>query len=529
MKNILLIFCFVSAHILFAQSNLQIDWQSCFGGSENDHGYDIVPTEDGYLVFGYSLSEDGDITNSHGDGDVWIIRIDSTGGIIWERSYGGSQPEFPNNIIKYDEDIYYFGAGTWSNDGDVQSGNHGGYDRWIVKINGQGEILWENCYGGSLTEYGGFIKKLNNGNLLTYGATVSSDGDVPVNYGVLDVWLMIISPDGEILNNAVFGNIGQNNIFDIVETADGGFFMAIKAQEVEGMVQGNFHGEDDVWAVKLDSSLNMQWQKLYGGSYFDYGYYGILELDDGYLFLASTNSNDGDVSGFHGAAGTANPDIWAVRIDTIGNIMWQRCLGGNKPDWGSKLFKEEDGGFYVFGETQSNNGDVSGNYSWNGYADIWMVKLSADGELEWQECFGGEGNERIYKGIIRKSEHDWVLTGRTNYNTYDVNCDLHAMEDYWVFEIKDTTTGLLENIAGQNKIKVYPNPAKDYMIFEAIEHIQLNHSEILIQDIYGNQIASLILNSPKTVWDTRNIPGGIYFYQTIIDGEFMSGKVVISK
>ncbi len=523
MKSILLIFCVVSAQILFAQSNLQIDWQSCYGGSENDHGYDIVPTEDGYLVMGYSLSEDGDITNNHGDSDVWIIRIDSIGEIIWERSFGGSNSELPNNIIRYDEDIYYFGAWTWSNDGDVQSGNHGGYDRWIVKINGQGEILWEKCYGGSLTEYGGQLKLLNNGNIMTYGASVSSDGDVPVNYGVLDVWLMIISPEGEILNNAVFGNIGQNNLYDIVETEDGGLFFVAEAQEVEGMVQGNFHGEDDVWAVKLDSSLNMQWQKLYGGSYSDYGYYGILELDDGYIFLASTNSNDGDVSGFHGGFS----DIWAVRIDTIGNIMWQRCLGGNKSDWGSKLFEAEDGGFYVFGETQSNNGDVSGNYSWNGYADIWMVKLSADGELEWQECFGGEGNERIYKGIIRKSEHDWVLAGRTNYNTYDVNCDLHAMEDYWVFEIKDTTVGIQNYNVSEKGINVYPNPASEYVIFEPQNNQSLYNPKIVIANLYGETVITLSVKANKTIWDVRKIKPGVYLYKLESNDLSEKGKLII--
>ena len=78
-------------------------------------------------------------------------------------------------------------------------------------------------------------------------------------------------------------------------------------------------------------------------------------------------------------------------------------------------------------------------------------------------------------------------------------------------------------------LKCYPNPAKDYLIFETKEHNQLDHSEILIRDIYGNQITTVMLNSNQTVWDTRSIAPGIYFYRTVIDGEVVSGKIIFKK
>jgi hypothetical protein len=66
-----------------------------------------------------------------------------------------------------------------------------------------------------------------------------------------------------------------------------------------------------------------------------------------------------------------------------------------------------------------------------------MVKLSAEGELEWQECYGGNGNERVFKGVLKKSEHNYVVAGRASHNSGDVDCNLHGKEDFWVFEIKD--------------------------------------------------------------------------------------------
>jgi hypothetical protein len=534
MRSFIVFICLFYLSHSYAQNEIDILWQACFGGSHFDYASDIIPTENGYLVFGESRSDDGQVSNNHGGSDIWIVRIDSLGGIIWERSYGGSQTDLPNNIIRYNGNQYYFGGGVASNDGDIQSGNLGGYDRWIVKINGDGEIIWEKCYGGTMTEYGGYLKLLTNGNILTYGATFSGDIDVPVNYGFLDVWLMIITPQGEIVQSEVFGNMGQNNIFDIIETSDGGFFMACKAQGNDGMVQGDFHGNTDVWVVKLDSGLNIEWQKLYGGFYTDYGYQGVLELEDGYIFLSSTNSNDFDVSGLHGSPGVDNPrDIWVVRIDSIGNILWQRCLGGSDWDWSSTVHQAEDGGFIIVGETASHNGDVSNNHSYpnSGNSDIWMVKLSADGELEWEKCYGGLGNERIYKGVIHKNDNNWILAGRTSENSDDVNCDQHGQEDYWVFEIGvEDTTGIFDTYAFNNIIKVYPNPATDYIIIEVESSklkFQSSASSIKIVDVFGQEVTTIRIVSEKTVFDCRPLESGIYFYLVEVDLEYYSGKIVV--
>ena len=525
-------FFLFSFFLSFPQSNMPIQWQGCYGGTDVDYATDIVEAENGYLVIGTVYSNDGDITNSHGSKDIWIANIDSIGNLIWERCYGGSNTDYQGIINRDFEGNYYFSGAVYSNDGDIQSGNHGSYDIWVVKIDASGDIIWEKCYGGSGFEEYPNIKILNNGNILVSCISTSDDGDLPAHYGFYDAWLFVISPEGEILKSAVFGNDLHNCVYDAIETQDGGYFFTCGASSTEGMVEGIYHGGMlDVWVLKLDSNMNIEWQMLYGGNEWDYGSRGICEISDGYLFLAQTNSNDGDVSGYHGIPGEST-DIWAVRIDLEGNIIWQRCLGGYLSEYSGSLHQTEDGGFIIFGETKSNNGDVSGNNSWSQNSDIWMVKLSCEGELIWQECFGGYGNERILSGAIKKSDYNWIVAGRASNNSYDVNCNLHGWEDYWVFEIKDTSTNIINQIKNENRIKVYPNPANDYVIFEIPPSIPPNGGKnvILINDIFGQLVTMLTLKNEKTVWDTREMSSGTYFYwlQNSLNA-IERGKVVIIK
>jgi hypothetical protein len=456
---------------------MPIQWQGCYGGFDRDYATDMVETDNGYMIIGTIYSDDG------------------------------------------------------SDDGDIQSVNHGSFDTWIVKIDSSGEIIWEKCYGGSGPEEYPNIKLLNNGNLIVSTTTASNDGDLPAHYGAYDAWLFIISPEGEILKNAVFGNDLHNSIYDVIETQDGGCFFTCEASSTNGMVEGIYHGGMlDVWVVKLDNNMDIEWQMLYGGSDWDYGGYGIIELLDGYIFTVYTDSNDGDVSGFHGGFN----DIWAVRIDFQGNIIWQRCLGGSDYESAGDLFQTEDEGFVIFGETKSNNGDVSGNHSYPnwGWSDIWMVKLSSEGVLEWQQCYGSYGDDKVYGGVIQKSDYNWVIAGSADYNSDDVNCNLHGeyVEDYWVFEIKDTSVNTINDNFDVFGIEMYPNPADTWVIFEYNLPALENEWEIIISDITGKPLERIKIfgSKSKKALDIHKYPAGVYFY-TLSSGSIPhnTGKLIV--
>lgn len=201
--------------------------------------------------------------------------------------------------------------------------------------------------------------------------------------------------------------------------------------------------ETDVWLVEFDINGEIIDQYCYGGSYYEDGN-DIVEVEGGYVILAHTTSNDIDVSGLHGNAGEAVDDFWVLKIDTIGNIIWQNCLGGSGIEAPSKIFKTKDNGFMVFGFTNSIDGDVVGNHNPNGIqTDIWVVKINAIGELQWQQCIGGYGWERILfqHNAVQIDDYNYALTIEAGTLDGDVQCLINPNGQYpkdaWIINIKD--------------------------------------------------------------------------------------------
>ena len=117
-----------------------------------------------------------------------------------------------------------------------------------------------------------------------------------------------------------------------------------------------------------------------------------------------SGSNDIDVIGNHGGA-----DAWIVKLNSAGLIEWQRCIGGTGSDFGWYIQQTTDGGYVFAGSTDSNDGDVSGNHGSN---DVWVVKLNAIGIIQWQKCLGGTGSEGA-EGIEQTSDGGYIVIGNT--------------------------------------------------------------------------------------------------------------------
>ena len=130
-----------------------MQFQQCFGGSDHDWIVDFCIQEDSsYMLLAASFSTDGDISFLHGKNDFWLVHVDQTGALIWEKTIGGSDYDDPECIsITSDGDILLFGD-TQSNDGDV-SGNHGGFDLWVVRTDISGNIIWQKCIGSSVNDH----------------------------------------------------------------------------------------------------------------------------------------------------------------------------------------------------------------------------------------------------------------------------------------------------------------------------------------------------------------------------------------
>jgi hypothetical protein len=442
-KAIFIILLIITSYYSYPQIET-ITWQKCMG---TDNGFNFVnaveKTSNGYL-FGIDLHENGPgVSNYHGSTEAWIVNTDSTGNIFWERCYGGSEGDGPHKIIQINEQFYYLLNSSWSMDGDVQNGHGGNF--WVVKIDDDGEIVWECSYGGSVhgEEVRDAILLPDNG-LLMMGLISSTGGDVTTHYGDMDVWICRIDSTGSILWEKTFGNQGKDNGIKIKITSRNTVLMVGCHERSGGMIDcpdpGNYGA--NVWIVEMDLSGNILNQWCYGGTYWDQGF-DIIEVKGGYIFAAYTNSDDGDIEGFHGIGSQNGPsDIWVVKIDSNGSILQQTCLGGTDYEVPNYLTQTQDDGVIIIGDAESLDGDVTGNHSLYGNPDIWVVKLDSTGILEWEHCFGGERMERFWliNSVLKKSDYNFVIGGIANYLDGDVGCDLfpNDLQDMaWLFEIKD--------------------------------------------------------------------------------------------
>ncbi len=420
--------CSQNEETVFSQTQTPyLEWEQTYGGSSNDYLYSIIQTSNGgYLLGGETTSNDGDVqSGNHGDSDYWVVKIDANGTVEWERTYGGTSSERVNTIISTFDGGYILGGITFSNDGDVQSGNHGGWDFWIVKIDSNGTIEWEQTYGGSnRTDYLKSIIQTSDGGYILGGVTASNDGDVQSgNQGGVDSWIVKIDSSGIIEWEQTYGGSKWEYLSSIILTSDGGYLLGGEtgSQDI-GFQFGN------CWIVKIDSSGIIEWEQTYGGSKWEYLSSIIPTSDGGYLLGGGTESNDGDVqSGNHG-----NEDYWVVKIDSSGIIEWEQTYGGTDQEHLFFTIPASDGGYLLGGGTKSNDGDVqSGNH---GDSDYWIVKIDSTGTIEWEQTYGGSDWEWL-QSAIHTSGGGYLLGGYTFSDNGDIQSGNHGKVDYWVVKI----------------------------------------------------------------------------------------------
>ncbi|MBM7560374.1 Ig-like domain-containing protein [Marinitoga litoralis] len=236
-------------------------WQKTFGGSDLDSAHSIEQTTDGgFIVAGYTKSNDGDVTGNHGlySYDYWIIKLDENGNLEWQKTFGGSDSDSAHSIEQTTDGGFIVAGYTKSNDGDV-TGNHGGADYWIIKLDSNGNLEWQKTFGGSNWDYAQSIEQTTDGGFIVAGYTWSNDGDVTGNHGLYsyDYWIIKLDENGNLEWQKTFGGSDSDSAHSIEQTTDGGFIVAGSTRSYDGDVTGD-KGDYDYWIIKLDESGNLK-------------------------------------------------------------------------------------------------------------------------------------------------------------------------------------------------------------------------------------------------------------------------------
>ena len=300
-----------------------------------------------------------------------------------------------------------------------------------IGLHAQPNIEWQKTLGGSAEDIAYDVEQTTDGGFIVAGESRSVDGDISGNHGWKDYWVVKLASDGSIEWENSYGGTHHDIATDIFQTIDGGYIVAGRCDSSDGQVTGH-HGLTDYWVVKITSVGEIEWEKSLGGYDNDFGYAMEQTTDGGFIVAGASRSINGDVTGNHG-----DYDYWVVKLHPDGNIEWERSLGGSDSDFAYAIRQTSDDGYILAGKSNSTDGDVTGNNGGNFEHDFWVVKLSEGGAIEWEKSLGGTDHEQAYS-VQQTVDGDYIVAGYSRSTDGDVT-GYHGGWDYWI--VKLTSTG----------------------------------------------------------------------------------------
>ena len=448
MRKMLLLITFIfSIFSLTTISAQVIQYQKNIGGSNSDVLNEVQPTADGgSIAIGYSFSGiSGDKTDAlvpsttTSTTDVWVVKLDGTGAIQWQKNIGGDNYDSGESIKQTTDGGYIIAANSLSNiSGDKTENSYGSLDFWLIKLDATGTILWQKTIGGNQLDEAKNIQLTTDGGFIIGGYSNSSiSGNKTDNcLGFDDYFVVKLDNSGNIQWQKTIGSDGYDNLNELKQTADGGYILG--GFTFEGLYPNvNFprYGAHDYYVVKIDAIGTFQWQKVYGGSSDDYVESLQQTTDGGYILGGYSTSNiSGTIT--ENSNGGSNGDYWLVKIDAVGSVQWQNTIGGSSLDYLSSVQQTQDGGYILGGYSYSSiSGDKMENSKGSG--DYWLVKTNDVGSIQWQKTIGGSGAEFL-TSLQQLPDGSYLLGGYSASNiSGDKTENSQGGNDYWVMKLSD--------------------------------------------------------------------------------------------
>jgi hypothetical protein len=503
-----------------------VEWKRRYGGSNHDWGYDIQSTsEGGSIIAGITYSNDGDVSSNHGQTDIWIVKLSAAGDIEWQRTYGGSEHEAMPSVLQTSDSGYIVAGSSMSSDGDV-SLNHGGFDYWVMKLDVSGNMVWQRSYGGSKSDMAYSIASCGKEGYMIAGASYSSDGDVTGHHGSAkpndprsDYWVIKIDKSGNLLWQRSLGSHEDDIPCGIIRTQDGNYIVAGEGGVANGDITENL-GFSDCWLVKISGSGDVIWQRSAGTDHGDKPN-SIYETVDGHLLLTGIKTGyeyDWD----NDAWGETTRDCFVTKLTTNGDSVWYETAGGPAYDKGTSVVergKGADSKYIVFGIINSKNCDVSPGALTNFASHVWMLQYTASGNLEESKCLAdsvtvGVGN------MVKTSDGGLLLAGSSvvinTVGTFNV-----ATNDLMLVKLKGTSI-INDTSKVELPISAGPNPTPGPLLLNSKEALTIR-----VYDVLGRMVREV--KDTKSV-SLADLPTAVYFVRAFdIKGRLVLQQKVLKQ
>ena len=338
------------------------EWIIKIGGLDSDYARSVLQTPDGgYIIAGF--------TYSYGSfGDIWLIKTDNHGQTIWIKSYGGVRED-------YGYDIQLTQDGGYILVGYTMSQGKGDKDVWLIKTNSLGDVLWQQTYGDSTTEWGHSVYESSDGGYIIAGFKGSNQAG--------DAWIIKTDDKGTMEWEKILGGTARDTAQSVQQTTDGGYI-------ITGYTASQGEGDDNVWLIKTDSKGNIEWEKTYGDLYANRAYCVQETSDHGYVIGGWTDTSRGN-------------DMLLIKTNHEGMVQFQKTYGGFKGDYGFSVRQTFDEGYILVGYTYSNNAQKE---------DILIIKTNPEGDLLWNKTYGGLNSDWGW-AVQQTMDGGYIIAGDT--------------------------------------------------------------------------------------------------------------------
>jgi len=464
----------LSAFFQLATAQPSIDWIEWYGGAKDDEAKCIRQTSDhGFILVGSTASKGA------GQSDLWLVKTNAMGKVIWERTFGGNKFDAGISILQT-QDGGFIIAGTTSSFG------NGNTDFWLLKTDKIGNELWHNTFGGLGNESCFNVCQTVDDGFILSGETNS------FGTGGKDIWVIKTDTFGNAIWNRTFGGEYNDRHGYVQNTSDGGYILS-------GTTNSFGAGGDDFWLVKIDLNGLSEWDKTFGGLLDDECRCVHVTQDNGYIVTGTTKS-----------FGIEQGDVWLIRTDQLGNKMWSRYYG--VPGGAGSVCQTQNGGFIVAG--------------WNSfcakyYYDLWILITDAHGNRIWNEAFGSESASKGYS-ILEADDGGIIAAGSFGRESDSDACVLRVKSDVLPIEMADSQVPATFSL-DQN----YPNPFNSETVISYQIPVD-SKVKLDIFDVSGDKVVTLVEKNQNPgyynyQWNARGLPSGIYYYRIAVD-EFAQVK-----
>ena len=420
-----------------APENITVNFIKTLGGSKNENAQALVKTSDGgYAILGYAQSMDGDVLNKLDESfDYWVLKFDPNNILEWQQTYGGTDDDRGQDIIHTTDGGYVITGFSKSSNHSV-SENNGSQDFWVSKLDASGNISWEKSYGFPGADIGNSIIQTKDGGFLLSGVLDVSGSNGAgnsknsktkgVRHAGGDYWAIKINALGEKQWSRYFGGTFTDTPYDAIQTEDNGYLLVGASDSADVDIE-NSKGSYDFWIVKISETGTLVWEKSFGGSQIDEARAIAQSKDGNYIIVGDTRSSDKDVSFNHGGA-----DLWVIKISPNGALIWEKTFGGTGFDVARSISATENDTFIISGSSRSTDGDLTNN---NGQNDALVINIDSNGQLKWQKTIGGS-NIDFAQDAVTLNDNSIIVVGNSSSSNLDIS-ENKGFSDALIFKIED--------------------------------------------------------------------------------------------